>query len=199
MNVKGLWAPPRPIRITLIHAIADAVIPIREALREGWPECLGFDLLDSSLAPDVAAEGGTVTTAMVRRFCTLAEYAASSGPHDERADAILFTCSAFGPAIDAARRRVKIPVLKPNEAAFEEAFAAGPRIGLVVTFPPSLPPMLDELHALHGNPDGHPLDVQTHVVPYAFAAMKVGNFTEHNRLLVEAVAAMPPLDAIVLG
>ncbi len=183
----------------LIHAIAEAVDPIRHALRTGWPESIGFDLLDSSLAPDLAAEGGTVTAAMVRRFCTLAEYAAGSGPNGKGADAILFTCSAFGPAIEAARRKVTIPVLKPNEAAFEEALAAGPRIGLVVTFPPSLPPMLDELQTMHRERGGSALDVQTCVVPEAFAAMKAGNFDEHDRLLVGAVAAMPSLDVIVLG
>lgn len=189
----------RPPRIMLIHAIVEAMSPIRESLSTAWPECKSFDLLESSLAPDLATEGGTVTPAMIQRFCTLGDYAATVGPNGEKADAILFTCSAFGPAIDAVKTRLKIPVLKPNEAAFAEALHAGTRIGLVVTFPPSLAPMLDELHAMHKARGGAPVEVTTKVVPEAFAAMKAGNFTEHDRLLVEAVAAMPPLDAVVLG
>ncbi len=189
----------RPTRITLIHAIAEAVNPIRDALRTGWPRCVGFDLLDSSLAPDLAAEGGAVTGAMIRRFCILAEYAVTAGANGVGADAILFTCSAFGSAIDAARRQVTIPVLKANEAAFEEALAAGPRIGLVVIFPPSLPPMLDELQVMHREQGGRALEVQTRIVPEAFAAMNAGDFDGHDRLLVEAVTAMPSLDTIVLG
>lgn len=189
----------RPPRIMLIHAIVEAMSPIRDALATGWPESRSFDLLESSLAPDLAAEGGSVTPAMIKRFCTLGDYAAAVGPNGEKADAVLFTCSAFGPAIDAVKARLAIPVLKPNEAAFAEALDAGTRIGLVVTFPPSLAPMLDELHAMHKASGGAPIEVTTKVVPEAFAAMKAGNFAEHDRLLVEAVAAMPPLDAVVLG
>lgn len=190
---------PHPPRIMLIHAIVEAMSPIREALGTAWPECKSFDLLESSLAPDLAAEGGSVSPAMIQRFCTLGDYAASVGPGGQKADAILFTCSAFGPAIDAVKARLQIPVLKPNEAAFAEALSAGTRIGLVVTFPPSLAPMLDELHAMHKERGGAPIEVTTKVVPEAFAAMKAGNFAEHDRLLVEAIAAMPALDAVVLG
>jgi hypothetical protein len=51
--------------------------------------------LDDSLAADLA-RAGRLDTAMTTRFVTLADYAVALG-----AQAILFTCSAFGPCIDA--------------------------------------------------------------------------------------------------
>ena len=75
-----------------------------------------------------------------RRFLSLGRYAASTG-----ADAILFTCSAFGPCIEAvAREHAPMPVLKPNEAMIEQAAARGRKIGLLSTFPPTLASMPPE-------------------------------------------------------
>ena len=54
-------------------------------------------LLGRSLVRDLAA-AGSLEQKMIERFCTLARYSEGCG-----ADAILFTCSAFGPAIEAAR------------------------------------------------------------------------------------------------
>ena len=69
-------------------------------------------------------------------------------PGSTGADGILFTCSAFGPCIEAcARELAPMPVLKPNEAMIEEAVAlTGPhgRIGLMATFAPTLASMPPE-------------------------------------------------------
>jgi hypothetical protein len=104
-------------RIGLIHATALAVEPIAEAFSRHWPQARLMNLLDDSLSVD-RAEAGTLTAAMVQRFVDLAGYAKRAG-----CDAILFTCSAFGPAIEEAGRAVGLPTLKPNEAMFEQALA----------------------------------------------------------------------------
>ena len=110
-----------------------------------------MNLLDDSLSADLA-RAGSLTPAMTERFLTLSRYAAGTG-----ADGILFTCSAFGPCIDAvAAERAPMPVLKPNEAMIDEAVAearrlAGPgrrpRIGLLATFQPTLETMPPEFPA----------------------------------------------------
>src|SRR3978361_427583 len=111
------------MRITLIHAMAASVPPIEAAFRRLWPEATLMNLLDDSLAGDLARDG-MLTPAMTGRFLALARYATTTG-----ADAVLFTCSAFGPCSDAcAREFPAIPVLKPNEAMIEEAVTlTGPR------------------------------------------------------------------------
>ena len=95
-------------RIALIHATFVAIEPIVSAFRRLWPEARTTNLLEDSLSADLAAEG-RLTGEMTARFVTLARYARGCG-----ADAILFTCSAFGPAIDTAREGLDIPVLKPQ-------------------------------------------------------------------------------------
>lgn len=179
-------------RIVLLHALRESQVPAWEAFAANWPEARVFNLLDDSLSADVAADGG-LTPAMVERFLTLGRYAQGTG-----AEGILFTCSAFGPAIEAVKRELPLPVLTPNEAAFEAAVAAGSRIGLMVTFPGSIPPLRAELDAA-GAAHGRALDVTEVVVPGALAALQSGQADEHDRLIAEAAARLTEVDALILG
>jgi hypothetical protein len=132
---------PAP-RIALIHALAHSPGPINEALARDWPQAERMNLLDDSLSADLA-RSGRLDERMTQRFLALADYAVGAGAH-----AILFTCSAFGPCIEAvSRRHAPLPVLKPNEAMIDEAVALGVPIGLVATFGPTLQSMPSEFPA----------------------------------------------------
>ena len=182
---------PSP-RIMLIHALRESQVPAWRAFEAGWPQARIFNLLDDSLSADVAA-AGKLTDEMVERFLTLGRYAAGTG-----ADAIQFTCSAFGPAIEAVKRDLSIPVFSPSEAAFEAALEKGSRIGLMVTFPVSLKLLGDELTAIAAK-NGKPLELHGILVEGAIAALQSGNTAEHDRLALEAAKTLPALDALVLG
>lgn len=179
-------------RIALIHATPLAIDPIGSAFRYLWPEARTTNLLDDSLAPDLAADG-RLTAKMIGRFVTLARYAHGCG-----ADAILFTCSAFGPAIEAARAAVSIPVLKPNEAMFEEALAAGARIGLIATFEPSIPALKAELEHQAKENNAY-ITISYRSVPAALAALHAGRSDEHDRLIATAAEEIGDCDALILG
>lgn len=85
---------------------------------------------------------------MIERFRTLGRYASGKSGLVPKADAILFTCSAFGSCIDAvAQRHRNKTVLKPNEAMVDAAVRSGKRIGLLATFAPTLKSMPAEFPA----------------------------------------------------
>lgn len=185
-------------RIMLIHALRESVAPIHAAFQANWRGAEVHDLLDSSLSADLAAEQGVLKDTMVRRFETLAEYAAKVGPAGRRADGILFTCSAFGPAIDAARKDMAIPVLKPNEAAFAEAIRRGGRAVLLVTFAPALNAMLAEFEEMKREAASD-IAIEGRLVEGALAALQGGRPEEHDALVAATAAELGDPDTIVLG
>lgn len=186
-----------PVRVGLIHALDESVQPVHEAFTAEWPEAFYFDLLDTSLAID-RAHAGRLEASMMTRFRTLADYAAVTEGKNGRTQGILFTCSAFGPAIDAIKPHLTIPVLRPTETAFEEALELGATIGLVVTFEPSLHSLRTEFEAMAAE-RGRPLNVQPLLVEGALAALKAGDGPEHDRLVAKACERFGALDGIVLG
>ncbi|MBR0932815.1 aspartate/glutamate racemase family protein [Bradyrhizobium jicamae] len=174
------------MRITLIHALKHSIVPIEASFARLWPQAQLMNLLDDSLSADLARDG-KLTERMTERFLAMGRYAASTG-----ADGILFTCSAFGPCIEAvAREHAPMPVLKPNEAMIEQAVAQGKRIGLLSTFPPTLVSM----------PPEFPSSVQ--LVPKlaegALAALDRGDRAGHDRLVVEASKDLRDCDLIALA
>jgi Asp/Glu/Hydantoin racemase len=183
-------------RVALIHALPESPEPANRAFAELWPQAARFNLMDDSLAPDLAA-AGAITPEITQRFLDLAHYAARTG-----ARGILFTCSAFGGPIDACKAALgqgpdPIPVLKPNEAALETALGAGNRIALLATFGPTIPSMTAELDSL-AKAKGKVPTIVTRVVDGALAALKAGEAEEHDRLIAQAAAELPPVDALVL-
>jgi Asp/Glu/hydantoin racemase len=179
-------------RIALIHATPVAIDPIREAFASAWPQARITNLLDDSLSSDLAAEG-RLSEQMIARFVTLARYCAGTG-----ANAILFTCSAFGAAIEAARAAVKVPVLKPNEAMFDEALEAGEHLGILSTFPPSIPSMVRELEKEATRRSAR-ISIRTATVAEAMNALQRGDGESHDKLITEAAIGFKDCDVLMLA
>lgn len=174
------------MRIALIHALRHSIAPIEAAFARLWPEAELQNLLDDRLSADLARDG-RLTPTMTERFLTLARYAVGGG-----ADGLLFTCSAFGPCIDAcAAALAPVPVLKPNEAMIGDVAAAGTRIGLLASFAPTLASMPPEF------PAG--IALVPKLIEGALAALDRGDGAEHNRLAALAARDLVDCDAIALA
>jgi hypothetical protein len=168
----------QPPRIALIHALAHSVAPINAAFARDWKQARLMNLLDDSLSMDLAATQG-LDASMTQRFQSLASYAIATG-----ADAILFTCSAFGPCIEAvARTHPSVPIFPPNSAMIEEimgcdsAVRDDEKIGLIATFQPTLQSMPPEFP--------HPSRLVLAWADGALAALNAGDLARHDQLIAQ--------------
>lgn len=183
---------PKPPRITLVHATPIAMEPIRLAFAASWPEADVVNLLEDSLSPDRARQDD-ITDALTARIAALTHYASQIG-----SDAVLFTCSAFGKAIEQAATTVDIPVLKPNEAMFEAAIRRGGRTAMLYTFPPAREGMEVEFREEAARMDPGAV-LESILVQGAIEAVRSGDGESHNRLVAEAAAGLEGFDSIVLA
>ena len=176
------------MRVALIHAVGLAMQPVEEAFRRHWPQAERINLLDDALSVD-RDRAGALTVELSARISALANYAISAG-----ASGILYTCSAFGDAIEAVKERVRMPVLKPNEAMFADAIARGSRLGLLATFPASVNSLARELEALAPR-----IELETACVPQALTALQAGDGAQHDALLAAVAQKLADCDALMLA
>lgn len=180
------------MRIALIHAVSVSMQPVADAFAQRWPEAELVNVLDDSLSRDRTRDLA-LTPAIAARIGALADYVHGAG-----AAGILFTCSAFGPAIEAVARRLPIPVLKPNEAMFAESFRHGTRLGMLATFAPSIATMEDEFNE-QARREPTPPVLKSLLVPGAMDALRAGDVDRHNALVAQRAVELGECDAIMLA
>ena len=179
-------------RITVIHATEASMAPVADAFDRNWSDAELTQILDDGLSRDRQRQPN-LTADLRRRIHKLAAYAADCG-----AEAVLFACSAFGEAIDAAARQVSIPVLKPNEAMFRAALDCGDELVLLVTFEPAGPAMAAEFRELADRAQPSARLTVVHVAD-ALDALRRRDEAKHNSLIAEVAGQVSDADAVMLG
>ncbi|MFK0250598.1 hypothetical protein ACIQUM_38380 [Amycolatopsis azurea] len=117
-------------RIALISATPAAIPPAVGALATGFPQARPWNILDDRLLADVGDAGRT--PALDARMRRLIDYAVTGG-----ADGVLLTCSLYGAVTEQVD--VPVPLLAPDEAAFDDALSSGhSRILVVASLAPAL-------------------------------------------------------------
>lgn len=179
-------------RILLVHAYGPSIAPIVEAFKTQWPEAEALNLLDEALYADVGADG-VLAPDMPGRIERLLSHAAQS-----RADGIIFTGSTFGPAVDAARARISIPVLKADEAMCDRIAGRSQRVLVVCTAKRALPVIRANILAAASARGTHP-DLTDLCPAGAKDAISDGDHATHDRLIAECVEAAGQYDLIAFG
>lgn len=191
-------------RIALFSALSQSLGPAAEAMAKLWPDALYFNIVDDSLARDLSEAGG-ITELIAQRFLTLSRYVESAHGVANSTVGVLYTCSAFGPIVDKARSALSIPVVAPNEGAFEEALdicldgLGGGHVGLLLSFSGSADPLARELVRMAEERGQAPPAISTVVADGALFALQSGCFELHDALIAKAADQFPPLDVLIIG
>jgi Asp/Glu/hydantoin racemase len=181
-----------PKRIFLVHPTMLAMPPVDQAFKTLWPDATIINVLDESLYSDIPQDG-KLAPEIYTRLASLFRHCEAS-----RADGILFSGSTFGPAVEEARKQVKVPVLRIEEAMMDDAAERGGHILLVCTQKRAQPVVRATLDAA-AKKAGKPPTVTELWVAGARDALNKGDNATHDRLIAEQCAAAGTFDQVVFG
>ena len=179
-------------RIFLVHPYYPTMAPIDAAFKSGWPEAQIVNLLDESLYADVPQDG-TLSPLLYERVATLLHHCVSSG-----ADGIVFTGTTFGPAIEAVRPHIGVPLLRAEEAMAEQAVGMGEDVLLVCSDKRAMPVIRGSLEAAAVR-QGVTRPISELWVSGAKDALAAGGLEAHDRLIAREVEAANHQGVIVIG
>jgi Asp/Glu/hydantoin racemase len=181
--------------LAVIHTVLvflQSEMIIRDTLAYVMPEVRIINIVDDSLLMDVMRAG--ITPWIIRRVSNYIVSAELGG-----ADAVLSTCSSIGPAIDVARRMVRIPVVKIDEAMAEQAVQQATEIGVLATVRSTLRPTIDLLKEKAGAA-GREIHIHDSLCGDAFEALAGGSRERHDRFLLQSAKDLSDkADVIVLA
>jgi Asp/Glu/hydantoin racemase len=173
--------------IGFVHTVLSLPPTFSALAEELVPGADVFHIADETLL-GVTRREGRLTPATRRRVLGYVESAAEAG-----ADVVVVTCSSIGPAVEASRGFVDVPVLRIDEPMADEAVRLGSRIGVVATLSTTLEPTAD-LVARRAAAAGKDVEVVTHLCEGAFGSDR------HDELVREGLRAVTAeTDVVVLA
>lgn len=179
-------------RLALIHATRLAIDPVVSACESTWPDVEHISILDESLSVD-RSKDDHLTDELSDRIIALCRHAEGVG-----SDGVLFTCSAFGLAIEKAALTSDIPVIKPNEAMFEKAISLGERITMIYTFPPAVAGMEQEFRD-YAELNQSLARISSVYAEGAREAAEQGDIEKHNEVIAHTISHVQDTDVILLA
>jgi len=178
-------------KVALIHALEESKQPVWKSFYNIWPEAVLSNYSDLSLSKD--RNLGQNENTISQRISNLAKMAVS-----ENADAILYTCSAFGDEINRVKDQYSIPILRPNEAAFIDAIQLKQKIKIMVTFLPSLELLTQEIKTMMVESNTE-LEVKGIYVKEALNSLQNGLVNQHDDLIAKIALDQTDDCTIILG
>jgi Asp/Glu/hydantoin racemase len=166
---------------------------MQDLYKEIMPDVRLINIIDDSLLPDVM-ETGKITPEVTSRMIDYIIAAEKTG-----ADAILSLCSSLGPTIDEARKRVKIPVIKIDDAMAQIAAKSANKIGVMATVPTTLGPTVDLIKekAIMLKKE---IEVTPCLVKGAFELLMNGEKDTHDQMVLESAKELAKsVDIIVFA
>jgi len=179
--------------LAIIHTTTATVEPLKALAAELLPGCTVVNFVDDSILPELARNGGDVST-VAPRIVQYARFAEQAG-----ADVILEACSSVGEVVAEARRAVATPMVRIDDAMADAAIARGARIGVAATLATTLAPtqrLLEE----RARAAGKQVELVPLLVAEAYQRLMAGDREGHDAALGQALADLAPgVDVVVLA
>lgn len=180
-------------KIAIIHTTPVTVKSLGELVTKKIPNSEIINFVDDSILPQLGENKGDIS--LVRdRLVQYAIYAEQVG-----ADIILNACSSVGEVVAKMRERVKIPIVRIDEAMAEKAIKNGNKIGVVATLSTTLTPTMNLLKSISEKLD-KPVELQSLLAQEAYELLLAGDKEGHDRNLAESlVEIQEEVDLVVLA
>jgi aspartate/glutamate racemase len=173
-------------RLAFIHTSPAAIAPLMQFYGAEAPEMEITNLLDDGLLRLLKAGDRRAAEARLSDMLRTAREVYG-------AEGAMLTCSAVPAAIlDRLRACAGIPIVKIDEAMARRAVESGPRIGVAVTFAPTVEPTRRLLL------DAGAKDIAVEIAPGAYDALLGGNAELHDKLLLQTVEHLAAAGANVI-
>lgn len=181
-------------KIAFIHTSPAAIGPLMQFYGQAAPELEITNLLDDGLLRLLAERRRDVAARRLQEMIN-----AARATYD--AELMLITCSSVTTEMAAELREAcAVPILKIDYPMAQRAVRAGRRIGVAVTFPPTVEPTTNLLTAAAAEA-GMEIELIREVVPEAYQALLANDLPRHDELLLAAIERLVAQDvaAIVLA
>jgi len=179
--------------LALIHTASFLAPIFTQMCRNTMPDVSIFNIVDESLIKNTIA-ANRLTAATSRR---LAGYIQSA--EDAGADVVLVTCSSVGPAVEAARPFVNIPVLRVDQPMADKAVQMAQKIGVIATLPTTLEPTSALVRA-RAQAQGRTVEIVEHLCRGAFEAVSAGDTATHDQIVTAGLKElMGRVEVVVLA
>jgi aspartate/glutamate racemase len=181
-------------KIAFLHTSPAAIGPLVQFYGEAAPELQVTNLLEDGILGLLAAREYEQAR---RRFTDMTRAAQAA----YGAELALITCSSVTRGIlDELRGQFELPILKIDGPMTRRAVETGKRVGVAVTFPPTLGPTSDLLRGA-AEEAGREIEIVTESEPEAYRALLSNDLATHDRLLVGVIEKLQAqgVDVIVLA
>jgi len=180
-------------RLAYLHTVAGLTATFKALSDELLPGIDLFHIVDESLLQNTI-RANQLTPQTMRRLLRLVISAEEAG-----ADVVMVTCSSVGPAVEASRPFVSIPLLRVDEPMAELAVESGTTIGVAATLPTTLKPTADLISNVAAR-RGKSIQLVSKLCEGAFQAVVSGDTARHDQLVSAGLQELAPqVDVIVLA
>jgi Asp/Glu/hydantoin racemase len=165
----------------------------KNLFEELLPDVGIVDFVDSDVLAAVNRDGG-INQSHIRRMVHLAQAAEDAG-----VDLIFSACSSLGPSMDVARKMVKTPIIKIDDAMTQKAVALGSTIGVMATVPTTLPPTIGLLME-QSVAQGKKIETRPYLIEGAWNILMSGDRPRYDKMVADGAKVLAPqVDLIVLA